>query len=427
MRVGVQTWGTEGDIRPFLALGKALVGRGHTVRMVYTSIEARDFGPLAAACGVQATSVGADYFESHREHLAQRARTAFLDPSPIRQVRSILEDLMDPVAARMVEAGQALARGSDVFISHFLAYPGHVAAERERVPHVMVGLVPMFASSHCAPIGMPSLGRVFHRVEWWVANRVFESIFAPRMNPLRQRVGLPLLKSVLDPNLVRSRLALVAVSPSLFPTPPDWNARASVVGAMMLPEDTQPWKPDAALRQFLDAGPAPAFLSFGSMFNLDLERTATVVRLLADAVERAGLRGIIQAPEPVVRGAQARKCIHHLVRAPHVHLFPRCSVVVHHGGAGTTQSALLAGRPSVVVPHAADQFFWGGLVHTRGAGCKPLLATRLTVDSLAARLRQTAKRPEFAVNAQALGRALARENGAERAATLIEAAVKAHG
>ena len=423
MRVGIQTWGTEGDIRPFLALGHALRSRGHTVRLVYTNIEARDFGPLATACGVEATAVGADYFESHREHLAQRARTAFLDPSPIRQVRNILEDLMDPVATPMLEAGQALARESDVFISHFLAYPGHVAAEKQGVAHVLVGLVPMYGSAQVAPIGMPSLGRIFHRAQWWVANRVFESIFKPRINPLRVRVGLPALRNVLDPNVTRARLGLVAVSPTLFPTPPDWSPRAGVVGAMTLPEDTQPWEPDPALRQFLDAGAPPAFLSFGSMFNLDLQRTAALVALLGDAVERAGMRGIIQAPQAVLQAAPARSCVHHLVRAPHVHLFPRCSVVVHHGGAGTTQSALLAGRPSIVVPHAADQFFWGDLIHARGAGSKPLRATRLTVDALAARLRDVTQHPEYTANAQILGRALAQENGAQQAARLIEEAL----
>lgn len=425
MRIGIQTWGTEGDVRPFFSLGSALRARGHEVRVVYTNIEARDFGPLARACDLEATSVGAEYFETNRARLAVGAREAFEDWSPLRQVRSILEDLIDPVAEPMLDAGLALARDSDVFISHFLAYPAHVAAEKQGCPHVMVGLVPMFPSAQYAPIGVPSAGALFHRLEWWIANRFFQSVFGPRINRLRQRVGLATLKSVLDPSLERARLGLVAVSPSLFPRPTDWSPRAEVCGFLSLPDAAEPWAPEPALQTFLDAGPPPAFLSFGSMFNLDVDRTTKVVALLGEAVERAGVRGIIQAPEAVLKSAPARNNVHYLARAPHVHLFPRCSMIVHHGGAGTTQSALLAGKPSIVVPHAADQFYWGDVLHRRFAGAKPLRATALTAERLAARIREVTKKPELGAQAAVLGRDLAAERGAERAATLIEAALAA--
>lgn len=425
MRVGIQTWGTEGDVRPFFALGSALRARGHDVRVLYTNIESRDFGALAKACGVEATAVGAEYFEANRAELSEKARVSFRDTSPLRQVRSILESLLDPVAIPMLDAGEALARESDVFISHFLAYPGHVAAERHGCPHVLVGLVPMFPSAHYAPVGMPSFGRLFHRLEWWMANRFFESLFGTRIRALRERAGLPALGKVLDPALDRTSLGLVAVSPSLFPRPPDWSPRAEVCGFFSLPEVAEPWEPDAALSAFLEAGPPPVFLSFGSMFNLDLARTAEVVQVLGQAVTRAGLRGILQAPEPVAREAPSVANLHHLSRAPHAHLFPRCSVVVHHGGAGTTQSALLAGRPSIVVPHVADQFYWGDLLYRRGAGAKPLRATSLTVERLAKRLREVLANPLMTERAAALGRELANEGGAARAAERIERSIAA--
>jgi UDP:flavonoid glycosyltransferase YjiC (YdhE family) len=45
---------------------------------------------------------------------------------------------------------------------------------------------------------------------------------------------------------------------------------------------------------------------------------------------------------------------------------PTCSVVIHHGGAGTTLSALAAGLPQVVVPQGADQFLNAASVSRRG-------------------------------------------------------------
>lgn len=423
MRIGIQTWGTEGDVRPFFSLGNALRARGHEVRVLYTNIEARDFGPLACACDIEATPVGADYFATNRERLAVRARESFEDWSPLRQVRAIMEDLIDPVAEPMLDAGLALARESDVLVSHFLAYPAHVAAETEGCPHVLVGLVPMFPSAEYGPIGVPSVGRFFHKLEWWIANRFFQSVFGPRINGLRKRSGLAPLPDVLDPSLARARLGLVAVSPSLFPRPSDWSPRAEVCGFLSLPDAAEPWEPEPALRAFLDGGPAPAFLSFGSMFNLDVDRTTKVVAMLGEAIERAGVRGVIQAPEAVLRAAPPRASVHHISRAPHVHLFPRCSMIVHHGGAGTTQSALIAGRPSIVVPHAADQFYWGDVLHRRGAAVKPLSATALTPERLAARIREVGSRPELTTQAGTIGRALSAERGPERAAELVERAM----
>jgi sterol 3beta-glucosyltransferase len=236
-------------------------------------------------------------------------------------------------------------------------------------------------------------------------------------------VGVAPLPNVLDPSLQRARLGLVAVSPSLFPRPTDWSPRAEVCGFLSLPDAAEPWQPAPELQAFLDAGPPPAFLSFGSMFNLDVERTTKVVAMLGEAVERAGARGLIQAPEAVLRAAPVRANVHYLARAPHVHLFPRCSMIVHHGGAGTTQSALLAGKPSIVVPHAADQFYWGDVLYRRGAGVKPLRATALTPERLSARIQDVVRKPELATRAGVIGRALAGERGAERAATLIEAAM----
>jgi UDP:flavonoid glycosyltransferase YjiC (YdhE family) len=95
------------------------------------------------------------------------------------------------------------------------------------------------------------------------------------------------------------------------------------------------------------------------MFNLGDQLTREALDVFAGAAERADVRMLVQAPASVVATAPRPPRLCYLQRAPHARLFPRCAAIVHHGGAGTTQSALLAGRPSVVIPHVTDQFFWG--------------------------------------------------------------------
>ena len=419
VRIGIQTWGTEGDIRPFFSLATALRARGHAVKVVYTSVEGRDFGPLADRCGIEAVAVGGDYFRENSASLSKRAQKSF-DANPLSQIRLIVEDLMDPVAQAMFEAGQALAEGSDAMVGHFLAHPAATAAESRRVPYGIVSLQPIFTSAHYPPVGMPTFARWLNPIKWKVAARVLESVFRDRINTIRAQAGLDPLRDIHRIALERSAFGLVAVSPTLFPRPPDWGTGAEVCGFLGIPDDAEPWEPDAALRAFLDRGPPPAFLSFGSMFSLDGDRTASVVTKLAQAVELAGTRGIIQAPESVIAQAPKSDAVAYITRAPHARLFPRCSVVVHHGGAGTTQSALLAGCPSIVVPHAADQFYWGELLCKRGVASESLAARSLTPKALAERIRFVASQPEMTTRATALGDALRDERGPERAAELVE-------
>jgi len=420
VRIGIQTWGTEGDVRPFFSLARALRDRGHTVRVVYTSVEGRDFQPLAAQCGVEAVGVGAEYFRANAERNGRRAQESFELGNPLSQIRLIVEDLMDPVAMAMFEAGAALAAESDAMVGHFLAHPAGAAAERQGIPYGIVALQPIFASAHYAPVGMPAFPRWLNPLKWRLVARVLESVFRDRVNDLRTRVGLAPVRDLHRNTLERSAFGLVAVSPSLFPRPPDWSAHAEVCGFLGLPDAAEPWVKEPALRDFLAAGPPPAFLSFGSMFNLDGDRTSATVAQLAEAVVLAGTRGIIQAKEEVIARAPRHASIAYVARAPHAQLFPLCSVIVHHGGAGTTQSALLAGRPSVVVPHAADQFYWGDLLHARGVASKALTARALTPGALASRLRFVLERPALGERAGMLGDALRGERGPERAAELVE-------
>jgi sterol 3beta-glucosyltransferase len=52
MRVGVQGWGSEGDLRPLLALAARLRAEGHSAQLVLTAIDGNDYAPSCRALGV---------------------------------------------------------------------------------------------------------------------------------------------------------------------------------------------------------------------------------------------------------------------------------------------------------------------------------------------------------------------------------------
>ena len=106
--------------------------------------------------------------------------------------------------------------------------------------------------------------------------------------------------------------------------------------------------------------------------------------------------------------------------APHAQVFPRCAAVVHHGGAGTTHTALRAGCPSVVVEHAFDQQFWGSELQRLGAAGEVLHRNTLAVDGLAKTIQKTIHAESMQRSAKALGQTMQHENGVQRALALIE-------
>ncbi len=420
MRIGLQTWGTEGDVRPFVALARELSSRGHTVRLLYTSVEGRDFDALAASCGIDARAVGGEYFRDHREELERKASENFNVSNPLIQLRAIVSDLMDPVVDAGYAAARELCEESDVMVGHFLFHPTGTAAVASGRPYVMVMLQPVLPSRAYPPIGLPDLGRYVNPLLWRMAAGLIDSVLVRRINALRVRHGVAPLRGVLKDGTAGTALALAAVSPSLFTRPDDWSPNTHVSGFLAVPERAEPWEPDGALRAFLDAGPAPSFLSFGSMFGLDMQRAREAIGIMAEAVRITGTRGIIQVPASILGEMRTREDLCFVTSVPHSRLFPRCALVVHHGGAGTTQSATVAGCPSVVVPHVADQFLWGELLRQRGVAPGNLRRGDLTAARLAARMRAVISQPAMRERAVTLGASLTEERGAARAAELIE-------
>lgn len=108
-----------------------------------------------------------------------------------------------------------------------------------------------------------------------------------------------------------------------------------------------------------------------------------------------------------------------LETAAHEWLLPRCKMVIHHGGAGTTGAGLRAGIPGIVVPHAVDQPFWGGRVAALGVGRRPIPVKKLTAERLAAALAEAA-RPASITRAGQVGEMIRREDGVREVVNLVK-------
>jgi UDP:flavonoid glycosyltransferase YjiC (YdhE family) len=413
MKIGIQTWGSEGDVRPFLALAAGLRSAGHDVTLVVTDVTGKDHTALGATFGVPVLQAGC-----FPPDLAKHAGEVLVHETNIlRQVDRILRDLFEPAAPDMLREAKRLCGGNDLVIGHFLCHPLRTAAELAGKPHVAVFLAPLLPSASYPPPGVPALGRPLNTLFWKIGGLVMNRMFLPRINTMRSAEGLPPLGNVMGEAFLSPRLNLVASSPSLFPAPPDWDHTIRQCGSFPLPaRGGQQQLPDP-LRQFLAAGPPPVYMTIGSMSAADPSNEETT-RLFTEAAMLAGCRAIVQTGSPPVEPGPPD--VLYIQQAEHHLVFPRCAAVVHHGGAGTSHAASRAGRPSIVVEHVTDQAFWGGVLHR--AGIAPAVLHRRTVNAavLARAITAVLSSSAMQEKARGIGESMRREDGVKRAVGLIE-------
>lgn len=150
--------------------------------------------------------------------------------------------------------------------------------------------------------------------------------------------------------------------------------------------------------------------------------------MILEAVASVGVRAIIsRGPTGLGDALDNGKIpdnVYFADEIPHSWLFPRCAAVVHHGGASTTKTGLVLGKPTVAVPFSGSQFFWGDMIFREGAGSKPVPFCTLTSRRLAEAIA-FALEWKVAVVARNLMEAISKENGVETGVAHFHAALGA--
>jgi UDP:flavonoid glycosyltransferase YjiC (YdhE family) len=420
MRIGIQAWGSEGDIRPMVALGHGLVQRGHDVELVYTDIADRHYDAVAASLGFTARAVATPVI-ADLDELYEIGLRVINARNPLVDGKIIFDRLLRPVEATIFDAAVDLCRRSDLIVSHLVLNQVRAAAELADIPAVSVTFAhTMVPSRHIRPQGLPPLGETANAAAWAIGRFVLNRMMLRPVNDFRRRVGVPPIKDLLLDGFASHLLNLIAVSPAICVEPPDWPRWNRVCGFLALPSTShEQIAPD--LEAFLNAGAPPVFMGFGSLMPVSSSYLTESVTLMKEAARLAGCRAIIQAA--VSEEHTDRVLV--VGRCPHAEVFPRCAAVVHHCGAGTTHTTLKAGVPSVPVPHVSDQFGWAEELRRLGVAPRAVPRRTLTAPKLARRITEALADPGMRTRAAAVSARMKDDDGPARAAVLIEEAASA--
>ncbi|MBS1016504.1 glycosyltransferase [Acetobacter persici] len=406
MTIVIMTVGTEGDIRPHIALGTGLAAKGHTVRLAADP----GFAPAIRQAGLEFAPLTADFagmMRAHPQALDGRSGTA--------AARVVVEETRR-MAQFWPEQGLAAARNARLFIgSGNVTLLAASLAERAGVPFVQTQLQPLDASRALPPVWfrphpLPGAANLLlHaalRQAAWVLTRSIA-------NSVRQSLGLSpygLRGPWHNPHATGGRI-LYGFSQHVVPRQPEWPARIAMPGYFVTPPAAE-YQPASDLAAFLKAGEKPVYIGFGSMLSAEAERLAALVR---DAARISGLRVLVSSGwSNLRRFLDNTPDLHVIDTIPHEWLFRQVRLAVHHCGAGTSAAAVRAGIPTVPVPFVGDQFFWGWQLGRIGvATCRQDMRT-LTGQQLAEAMQQ-ATHPTMTDAARTLGQKVRAENGVVRA------------
>lgn len=424
MKIFINTFGSRGDVQPYIILGKAFKVKGHEV-MVCTGSR---FETQITEAGIEYGYITDEAFE-----LLDADKTILEDSLGILgavKTSMKLIKIAKPINRKMTQNAWDAAKEfePELVIYHPKALGGVSIAEKFNVPAIMISLIPMMAPTSEFPvIGMPNLklGGWYNKLTYKLIILGYNS-YMKDLNDIRiNEMGLKKLPRGTGISAMSDKMPvpiLHAISPHVVPTPKDWPDFYTMNGYIFM-EREEDWSPPADLQAFLDAGESPVYVGFGSMSGSNTERlTNTVV----EALKQANVRGIIATGWGGLDASDLPENIFKIEKAPHDWLFERVTAVIHHGGAGTTASGLRAGRATVICPFMGDQPFWGERVEKLGVGVKTSPQKKLTTEELATAIRTATTDMAMQGKAAALGENIQAEDGIANAISTIEKIMGSH-
>ncbi len=394
------TMGSRGDVQPYIFLANALQNAGLEVTLGTHPC----WGALVSEAGVHFVPVGPDIdIEMESAIIRGKEKNPMMGfVKTMKFVFKIIEQSADEV--------YQYCKGQDlVIVTH--SHIGDSEAKALGIETVDVTL----QSEMLREYGKPqSIGRKIIDV---LFNGLINPIVMKPYNKLRKSYGLPKCKSMDD--MLSKRLNLIPISRYVVEPNPYWTPQNQLTG-YWYEEPSEDYISPSELAEFLAAGELPVILALGAMSFESTEETDKL-EMFIRAFTKTGKRAVIQGFKKSLQNMVLPDTMIAIGSVPHSYLFRKGYCVIHHGGFGTSASAMLYGVPSIIIPHALDQFGVADRLYKLGVTTEPIKAGELSEEKLIDRLRKLARDYEvISGRVKKLSENMHEEHGLETAVRLIQ-------
>lgn len=410
----IMALGSRGDVLPCVVLGRGLQAAGFGVRVVSFA----SFAPMAAQYGLDFEPVPGDA----EALLTGRGGIALAESGQnILKMWQSVKALFWDVATGIADVlSQPHIWRTNAIINQL---PGSLygadLAEKLGIPLITVAVIPMVRTSSFPMVAFPTWPAFlpgYNALTYWIAEQIVWSGFRNAVNQWRREaLGLADRPFLGNFGQLSRTPVLLGFSEAVVPRPSDWGRNVHYTG-YWVPEEPE-WTPPPPLVEFLEAGPPPIFVGYGSMTVHDPQQ---VTRVILEAIHHSKQRAVLQAGWAGLGQGTMPESVYLLDYAPYGWLFPRMAAVAHHGGSGTTGFGLRAGVPSILTPFLFDQFYWGRRIQALGVGPMPVPHKKLTAARLASAIETAVSDSGMRRRAADLGRRLRQEDGIATAVAIVK-------
>lgn len=401
MRIVLATSGSRGDVQPMIALSLGLMNAGHDVMLVGPPEKKQ----WAESMGCPYTGLGQDV-------------TAFLDtienPISISTGFAFVNYVRNEIHTQFEKLPQ-LIENADLVIGSSLMFALSSISEFLKIKYRYVAFTPQLFPSSNHPfvaIKTQTLPKWCNSLTWKLAKLgdKFNSAFI--VNQHRKKMGLPPLKDAWQH--IFGTKTIIASDPQIASIPKDVVQSTTQTGYLHLKISNVS---NPGLDSFLQKDSPPIYAGFGSMPPKDQAKN---IPLLIHAASQLNKRIIISKFWKGDTDIEPSKDIFFIKDYPHDYLFPKMAAIIHHGGAGTTATASLSGKPQVIVPHILDQYYHGHKVFKSGFGSAPIMRSKLTAKRMIDALSFCFSNPNIQQKAKQIAQSIRPEDSLFKAIRTIE-------
>lgn len=415
MNIGIFTYGTRGDLQPYVALALGLMEKGHRVTISATE----DFAALVEGFGVPFQPLWGNAEGMMNSEEGQRILKA---GNPLKLMKYYFKVLHDNRVALRQSYYTAISK-VDFIIANSMTIPiASPIAERQHKPMALTYFMPPLVPTKEFPPGdfdfldFPA----YNRITYKLARGVFWQLVKRDVNEYRKELELPKLKENLLTHLDKQQIPdLYCISPSLIPQPKDWATHHKITGFFNIPKAKREIhyldQPSPELTRWLALGDKPIYIGFGSNGVGNIEKFTSIIGEILDKTDE---RILFCTGWSIFNNLPQDKNLFVTKYVNHEAILPQCKVGIFHGGAGTLATMLRNQVPVIIISFYTDQPTWGKIVEQKRLGVH-IPAKKLTAAKLIAALQQCQKE-EIKRNVITVGQAIVTERGLEKTISVIE-------
>lgn len=415
MNIGIFTYGTRGDLQPYVALALGLMDKGHSVTISATE----DFKNFVEGFGVKFEPL---WGNAETMMNSKEGQSILQTENAIKLMKyyfKVLHDNREPLRKSYYQAISKI----DYIIANSMTLPIVSAiAEKQNKKVALTYFMPPVVPTKEFPMGDFDFFNFpwYNKLTYKIAQGFFWKFIKQDTNEYRKELGLPELKENLVTYLDKQKiLDLYCLSQSLISQPKDWESHHKITGFINIPKQNREEhfldKPQTELTEWIGQGNKPIYIGFGSN---GIGNTDKFAKIMTEVLEKTTERILFCSGWSQFDNLPNHDNLFVAKYVNHETILPQCKLGIFHGGAGTLATMLRHNLPVIIVSFYTDQPTWGKIVERKKLGFH-IPVKKLTADKLISAIRLS-QAEAIKHNVYTIGQAISNENGLDNAINEIE-------